>query len=349
MFTVPCVTVNTVEKHPNADTLDIITFNEIGWTCIDKIDTRKVGDKVIYIPIDSVVPLDRPEFSFLRERAGDNDVFRVKTIKLRQVYSQGLIIDAPTSARVGEDFCEYFGITKYISKEESGLNNPTGGSRFPSWLQKTDAERYQNVNRILENNPDLLWFKSTKMDGTSGTFAIDKLEDEDKRKIICSRNLNISGSKFGRYFDKEKKYDLHTKLLLMSSLHDLTDKYGNIEKIAVQGEICGPGIQKNRMKHTELQFHAFDIFIVSDKFVGYINAEEFISLCKKYDIPTVPIIDVNCKLPNVVDAQEDANNAEYSAHIPAEGYVYVEMNNVSIRGIGRAKIKIISQKYDLKS
>ena len=46
----------------------------------------KIGDKIVYIEIDSIVP-ERPEFEFLRNRK-----FRIRTIKLRGQISQGLIL-----------------------------------------------------------------------------------------------------------------------------------------------------------------------------------------------------------------------------------------------------------------
>ena len=55
-----------------------------GWSVIIKKDEFKVGDKCIYVEIDSVMP-DRPEFDFLR---GKN--FRIKTMKMAGVISQGI-------------------------------------------------------------------------------------------------------------------------------------------------------------------------------------------------------------------------------------------------------------------
>jgi RNA ligase (TIGR02306 family) len=59
----------------------------LGWeVVVAKKDEFKVGDLVIYIEIDSIVP-DKSEFDFLRDRK-----FRVRTIKLRKQVSQGLIL-----------------------------------------------------------------------------------------------------------------------------------------------------------------------------------------------------------------------------------------------------------------
>lgn len=57
-----------------------------GWEVVCKKDEFKVGELVVYIEIDSIVP-ERPEFEFLRERK-----FRVRTIRLKRQISQGLVL-----------------------------------------------------------------------------------------------------------------------------------------------------------------------------------------------------------------------------------------------------------------
>lgn len=344
IFSVPCVTVKTVEKHPNADSLDIITFNEIGWMCIDKLGKRSVGEKVVYIPVDSLVPVNRPEFEFLLKDARLNGMARIKTIKLRQIFSQGLIVDAPEGAEVGEDYADHFGIIKYEPPEEGQMNSPCGGRNWPAWAEKSDAERYQNVIRILEPLKDMKWLRSTKMDGTSVSFGIDLLEDEDKQCIICSRNLNITGHEDSFYHQIEKKYNIFDKLLKIINFEF------EIEKIIIQGEICGPGIQKNRMGLKEKEFFAFDIYVVSGSYVGYVDYDIFIHLCNKYSIPTVPMIEVtDYSLPSLEEGLKISNELKYSNGHPAEGVVYVACPTINnIRGLGRAKVKILSQVYDLK-
>ena len=74
-----------IQPIPNADRIEVATV--LGWkVVIAKHDEFKVGDKVIYIEIDSKLP-EREEFEFMRDRK-----FRVRTIRLRGQYSQGLIM-----------------------------------------------------------------------------------------------------------------------------------------------------------------------------------------------------------------------------------------------------------------
>jgi hypothetical protein len=75
----------SVQLIEGSDFLSKVTV--LGWNCVvKKSENFKVGDKVIYIEIDSIVP-EKPEFEFLRNRK-----FRVRSIKLMKTLSQGLVL-----------------------------------------------------------------------------------------------------------------------------------------------------------------------------------------------------------------------------------------------------------------
>lgn len=78
-------TIKDIRPIENADAIEVATVD--GWHCVVKKDEFKVGEKVIYFEIDSLLPHTNPVFEFLRPRG-----FRVRTIKLRGVTSQGLIM-----------------------------------------------------------------------------------------------------------------------------------------------------------------------------------------------------------------------------------------------------------------
>ena len=88
-----------------------------GWECvIAKKDNFKIGDTIIYIEVDSIVP-EKPEFEFLRPRK-----FRVRTIKLRGQVSQGLVLPlsylSGKKYKIGDDVTEELGIEKYDPQAE---------------------------------------------------------------------------------------------------------------------------------------------------------------------------------------------------------------------------------------
>ena len=101
--------IDKLEPIPNADRILKATVK--GWECVvSKSDNFQVGDKIIYIEVDSILPA-RPEFSFLKERK-----YRVRTIKLRKQISQGLILPLSYlkgNYEVGDDVTKELGIKKY--------------------------------------------------------------------------------------------------------------------------------------------------------------------------------------------------------------------------------------------
>ena len=82
--------IASVEKHPNADRLDLVKVKD--WQCIVGRDNFKVGDLIVFCPIDSIIPSNLIEEYKLEYLKKDG---RVKTVKLRQVLSQGLILNIP--------------------------------------------------------------------------------------------------------------------------------------------------------------------------------------------------------------------------------------------------------------
>jgi RNA ligase (TIGR02306 family) len=77
-----------------ADAIELALVD--GWqVVVAKNVGHKVGDKVVYCEIDSFLPI-KEEFEFLRKssykKMGDQEGFRLKTIKLKNTLSQGLIL-----------------------------------------------------------------------------------------------------------------------------------------------------------------------------------------------------------------------------------------------------------------
>lgn len=116
--------INDIQPIPNATAIEVASV--LGWkVVISKADNFKIGDKVVYIEIDSKVP-ECPEFEFLRDRK-----FRVRTIKLRGQYSQGLIVPmsilGEKDYEIGTDVTKELGITYYIPadniRKEENMKN----------------------------------------------------------------------------------------------------------------------------------------------------------------------------------------------------------------------------------
>ena len=175
-----------------------------GWkVVVAKNVGHKVGDLVVYCEIDSFLPI-KEEFEFLRKssykKMGDQEGFRLKTIKLRGQVSQGLILplnvlktteiiqtkitkqvwgnqielfaeDGTPMVDIGDDVTEVLGIVKYEPPIPAELAGKVKGL-FPSFLRKTDEERVQNLALEYETykNSNHQFYVTEKLDGSSATF-----------------------------------------------------------------------------------------------------------------------------------------------------------------------------------
>jgi len=346
----------------------LVEFEEVAWRCVDKIGLRKPHDLVVYVPIDSVVPTARPEFAFLAPQAKADGSFRIRTIRLRKEVSQGLIIDKPPDMDiikwylaklgglpehidiVGIDMSEYLGIKKY---EPTETQPPRVAGTYPGWCEKSDAERYQNYNRNIEPHSEDQWCISLKLDGMSCTVFYDK--ERENPIGVCSRNweVNVDDTGANKWIETEARPENTNNYWKAAFDFDLIIKvqgiatHLNASKVALQGEICGPGIQKNKMGLDKIQFYAFDIYNgQTNEFLDY---PEFLKICKMFDIQTVPILQTGRTITNDIQTKFDwVKDLKYSNSTPAEGAVFVAVPLQRIGTLGRLKFKFISPTFLLK-
>jgi RNA ligase (TIGR02306 family) len=286
--------ITDIRPIEGADKIEIATVG--GWNVVVAKDVEhKVGNSVVYCEIDSFLPI-KEEFEFLRKssykKMGDQEGFRLKTIRLRGQLSQGLILpisvvpiaqfatghDLPE----GLDVTEMLGIVKYEPPIPAELSGKVKGG-FPSFLHKTDEERVQNL--VKEYGEYKLtsahqFYMTEKLDGSSATFYMNEGEFG-----VCSRNLELLETEGNTFWKVARELDLENKL---------KDK-GNI---CLQGELIGEGIQGNPYKIKGQTVHFFNGFDIDKQTRLGIN--EFLVLLDEMELVSVPILDVAMLLPDTV-------------------------------------------------
>ena len=96
--------------------------------------------------------------------------------------------------------------------------------------------------------------------------------------MVCSRNIVIDkDEKKNIYWDTAIKYDIQKKL----------EKFEG--KYAIQGEIYGPKINKNRLEEKEIKIAVFTIKNVIDNY--YLDFKELVQVCKDMGLPMVEVIE----------------------------------------------------------
>lgn len=343
--------ITSIRPIDGADKIETATV--LGWEVVIKKDEYKVGDKVCYIQIDTVVP-EKPEYEFLRSRK-----HRVRTIVLRQQISQGLIVPLPKgNFKEGDDITNIIGVKKYERKDSNPISydvpripktwygkiwhlflykylykyfpsleiNKSGKSQFPKELVSiTDEERIQNMPKVLDIYKGKEFIVSHKLDGSSLTAIHSKRFGVSKYRI-CSRRLELHG----------KNNDWHKvfESTQFSKEIDKLVKHYKTNNIIVQGEAIGK-FNGNHHNLSKNEIRLFNIFVDSKK----ITQDEFIDVCVKLYIPHCPLfgkIILNHTLSEILKLSEipDVLNKD----VPAEGLVWRCTD-------GTLSFKVINNKY----
>lgn len=258
----------------------ILTAVIDGWTVVVKKNEFKVGDLCVYFEIDSFLPDGNLAWQHLVEKHPrmfeGNRGHRLKTVRLRGQLSQGFA--APVSSFVdmfldsnddeGQELSEFFfegnDLSDFLNIKKFELPIPTQlagqvGGNFPGFIPKTDQERCQNIGiDIFVKNADSHYEVTMKMDGTSFTGFV-----KDGVPGVCGRNWelkinddNATNSLVRMYVDSG----------LQAALLNFEHNY------AVQGELMGYGIQKNREELTAHKLFVFDIYDIDEK--RYLTPEQ---------------------------------------------------------------------------
>lgn len=264
-------TISDISPIENADAIEVATVD--GWKVVTKKGEFKVGDRCVYIEIDSFLPEGNPAWQFLVDKSGINyngkRGHRLRTVKLRGQLSQGFLVSLNKLSDVivnidGEQkrFCdidwsieddvtEFLGIEKWEQPIPASLAGQVEGA-FPSFISKTDQERCQNlVHEIFHENKDCKYEITIKLDGTSCTIY-----HFNGKVGVCSRNYELKINE-----ENIKSGNSYVKIAIDSGLLDHLPKLGNY---AIQGELMGPGIQKNREKLNSHKLFIFDIFDIDN-------------------------------------------------------------------------------------
>eukprot|EP00054_Salpingoeca_dolichothecata_P039049 m.15154 g.15154 ORF g.15154 m.15154 type:complete len:345 (+) comp9528_c0_seq1:131-1165(+) len=331
--------VNGVKEVPDSHSLDVITV--LGWEVVVKRSEFQPGDRVVYCEVDSILPEKEP-FEFLRSKN-----FRVKTVKIRKQVSQGIcfreqdVLEEEHIGKheVGTDITEIMGVVKWEPAETfagdlastSGSGNQNANPHlgpFPDFIRKTDQPRLQNMPQILEEHKDSHFIVTEKLDGTSTTYFWNK-----GNFGICSRNRQILS---GDVKPVPVYWTMAERLELAARMEQLG------RNVAIQGEIIGPKIQKNKYEKDETDFFIFNVYDIDR--AENVSFEVMQEVTKLLGLKMVPILSDKFKLmssvPEMVAFSKDKSKIHKKTQ--REGVVIRHVDN------GEISFKVISPAFLLK-
>ena len=336
--------VISIEPIEGADRIELA--HVLGWQCVVNKGVFKPGDKGVYFEIDSFLPIEQ-EFEFLRSSSYKKtdlmgEGFKLRTMTFRGQISQGLLLplsafpDIPVFPDEGFDVTELLGVRKY-EIEEMATSDGTKIGELPPEVPHTDETRVQE-------NPDLIaefagkeYYISTKMDGSSHSISIDE------------NGFHVTGHRYEWKDDgKSSFYNMVTAREYRKKLEAFMRDKG-LRSVTIQGEYCGPGIQKNRIRLKAPEWYVFTV-MENGKRVGL---NRMLEVCEAVGLTHVPIEEVGNDLPSVyptVDALLERANGEYPNGGRKEGIVIRPTKPVYCQKIGaELSMKVVSNKYLIKN
>lgn len=250
-------TVVAIDPIPDADAIEAATIR--GWKIVVKKGAHAAGDRIIYVEIDSALPLADPRFADLAPRGEKTiDVHGVptrvhvlKTARFRGQYSQGLTVaidDLPEAANwpVGTDVTSLLGITKYEEPIPTEIQAHVSGGFPTQFAPRTGSVRVQNLTDDILATLAVAdtWSPTEKVDGTSTTVINDH------------GVIRVAGRNW-EFIVPESMDHAVPQVKLVDSL-DLANTLP--EGWLVQGEFYGEGAPRNPLRVKGPRLMVFSVF-----------------------------------------------------------------------------------------
>lgn len=163
------------------------------------------------------------------------------------------------------------------------------GSSMTVYFVKNSDRRFHELNKLPE--------------GKIGPNTVLK----NGRFGVCSKNVDLNelnGCNTGYW-----------KVALLNDLPAKLSKMGR--SVAIQGEICGPGANRNREKRTEVDFFVYSMWDIVRQ--EYINPHQVEAVAKQLSLKHVPVLGY-VKIAKI--AKSHGEMKERANKRPGEGLVY---------------------------
>lgn len=333
-----------IEPIEGADRIELAKV--LGWQCVVNKGQFKPMDLAVYFEIDSFLPI-RDEFEFMRAssyRKTDimGEGFRLKTMRFRGQISEGLLLpisqfpELHADVELGTDVTEILGIRKWEIEEKVTTGGTVIGN-LPIDVPHTDETRVQAEPELIGEFAGLDYYITTKMDGSSHSVSLD-----EEGFHVTGHNYEYKDDGKCAFYDLVKREDIENKLRKYyeeNGLHLLT----------IQGELCAPGIQQNRLKLARPEWYVFTIRL-DGKRVGLKKMQE---VCETLGLQMVPVEELGTDLPSkypTVEALLERADGEYPKGGKKEGIVIRPTEPAFCERISAAlSMKVVNNKYLLKN
>lgn len=366
-----------IEEHPNADAIELAKVGD--YRSIVRKGEFKTGDLGVYIPDGSIVPQKIISFLGLEGRLAGKQRNRVKAIKLRGVFSQGLIypiecrknvIDSNTNkssnifvlplravesadilVKEGDEVAKYLGITKW----EPPIPVCMTGEVYAIFGQtlKYDIENLKKFPDIFKDGEKV--YLTEKI---HGTWCCMGSHPEVDCPIITSKGLSRSGLAFK--FNKANTGNLYINVFEATKdkngTNDVVERVANVLGISLLetplyllGEIFGAGVQDLAYGGKKPAFRLFDIYVGNPTEGKYLDPVAIENIATIVNIDIVPTLYTGVYSKTIVNEYTGGKETISGSNIhPREGVVIKPKIERYDTELGRVILKSVSEEYYLR-
>jgi len=274
--------IDEINPIPGSDHIELAVVK--GWNCIVKKGMHSKGNLIVVATTDAIIPEEMAVSLKVKDylRKGN----RVRTIKLRGVYSECLIIPMIYAGKIGKDGDDFMDKLKIYKYEPPIKTISLSSGKQIKYKENSNFHKYYKFPNI-KNVPDIFTEGqiveiTRKIHGTNARYGIVRKEKPsilDKIKklfgnkfayyefVVGSHNVEKGSDSQGYYdsnvwYNIERKYNI--KYHLWAYVKNIVEERKPEDVIGtgviLYGEIYGPGIQKNYdYGIPEISFCGFDV------------------------------------------------------------------------------------------
>ena len=254
------ITIKSIEKGINSDNLYVVSFEEMGWNAVTSLTTYEVGQKVMFIPPESVLPNELGDKLNITKYLSKG---RVKVSSFRGNRSEGIIVNR----EIVEPYLPH--IMKWEDLPTIGM---AGEQISPSDVPYDFIRFYKMPNILNEPNTfkggDDIWFS-------------EKIHGSNSR---CGWMIHPTTGNYEFYVGSHEvvfKLDDSTNPIYKQ----VVEKYKDVFPKGVEFffEVYGRGIQD---LHYDCTLPSFRIFAACTRGY-YISIPKLIDICDDAGLPRV--------------------------------------------------------------
>jgi hypothetical protein len=382
-FAVTIETIKSIEAIEGADKIVKATLDNIDFSFVVMKDQFKPGDKCVYIPLDAILPDTLCAKLGLAGKLGGSSKNKVRTIRLKGVYSQGIATDLSIldgcKSRDPEVITKFLGITKYEPEEETPkvTTDDFDKKYWPwykrlvhrflgrKWVQRIwgfapgvlrpltvlgipvyDLESVQRFKEVVAELMDKPVFISVKCEGQFSSVFVDK----SGKVHVNQRRFTIEKDDNNKLWAIAKKYNI---IAFAEQLHKKLGKSVN-----VCFESCGSNNGEGAITGNIYGWKEYRAFIFDINVDGaFINAPDMVRYVNEFYGNEDMLAPLLCRGETLRDwlarnkydsVEQAADQSDILCHVGnkrEEGLVIVPSEEYSVHGLGRVKLKYRSKAY----